>query len=92
MEPELLRIVRTYGNHPSFCLMTLGNEYSGQDDTLDYWVDMLSKEDPRHLLLLGLGRAGDGQPAIYRERAFAASTARGPTAISASDLASRTGR
>ena len=41
-------MVRTYGNHPSFCLMTLGNEHSGEGDTLDYWVDMLIREDPRH--------------------------------------------
>ena len=48
MQQELLRMVRTYGNHPSFCLMTLGNEHSGQGDTLDYWVQMLRNEDPRH--------------------------------------------
>ena len=48
MEQELLRMVRTYGNHPSFCLMTLGNEHEGVGDTLDYWVQMLIREDPRH--------------------------------------------
>ena len=49
MEQELLRIVRTYGNHPSFCLMTLGNEYGGKEEVLTHWVDMLIKEDPRRL-------------------------------------------
>ena len=49
IEQELLRMVRTYGNHPSFCLMTLGNEYGGSDAVLSHWVDMLIKEDPRHL-------------------------------------------
>ncbi len=49
IEAELLRIVRTYGNHPSFCLMTLGNEYGGKDQTLSRWIAMLRKEDPRHL-------------------------------------------
>ena len=48
MEQELRRMVRCYGNHPSFCLMTLGNEHSGVGDTLDYWVEMLKREDPRH--------------------------------------------
>ena len=48
MEQELRRMVRSYGNHPSFCLMTLGNEHSGVGDTLAYWVDMLIREDPRH--------------------------------------------
>ena len=49
MEQELLSMIRTYGNHPSFCLMTLGNEYGGSDAVLSHWVDMLIKEDPRHL-------------------------------------------
>ncbi|MGC8643886.1 MAG: discoidin domain-containing protein, partial [Isosphaeraceae bacterium] len=48
-EAELLRMVRNYGNHPSFCLMTLGNEYGGKDKVLSRWIDMLRAEDPRHL-------------------------------------------
>jgi hypothetical protein len=48
-EAELLRMIRTYGNHPSFCLMTLGNEYGGKDALLSKWIEMLIKEDPRHL-------------------------------------------
>jgi Glycosyl hydrolases family 2/Glycosyl hydrolases family 2, sugar binding domain len=48
-EAELKRIVDTYGNHPSFCLMTPGNEYGGKDEVLTRWVDMLIKLDPRHL-------------------------------------------
>ena len=39
----------TYGNHPSFCTMTLGNEYGGKDELLTRWVDMLIQRDPRHL-------------------------------------------
>ena len=49
LEQELLRIVRTYGNRPSFCQMTLGNEYGGPDALLSGWVTMLKKQDPRHL-------------------------------------------
>jgi hypothetical protein len=49
MEAELLRIIRTYGNHPSFCLMTLGNEYGGKDKVLSHWIDILRQEDHRHL-------------------------------------------
>jgi hypothetical protein len=48
-EAELLRIIRTYGNHPSFCLLTLGNEYGGSDAVLSRWVEMLIREDPRQL-------------------------------------------
>ena len=63
MERELLRIVRAYGNHPSFCLMTLGNEHSGRGDTLDYWVQMLMREDPRHFY----SSASAGQLTAHRQ-------------------------
>src|SRR6266545_1620391 len=49
VEAELKRIVDTYGNHPSFCTMTLGNEYGGDDALLARWVGMLIERDPRHL-------------------------------------------
>ena len=48
IQQELLRMVHTYGNHPSFCFMTLGNEYGGSDKLLSSWVDMLIRDDPRH--------------------------------------------
>jgi len=63
MEQELRRIVRTYGNHPSFCLMTLGNEHDGEGDTLDYWVQMLIHEDPRHFY----SSASAGQMTAHRQ-------------------------
>lgn len=49
IEAEFNRIVDTYGNHPSFCTMTLGNEYGGKEELLTRWVDMLIQRDPRHL-------------------------------------------
>jgi hypothetical protein len=49
IEAEFKRMVDTYGNHPSFCLMTLGNEYGGKDELLARWVGMLIQRDPRHL-------------------------------------------
>jgi hypothetical protein len=49
LEAEFQRMTRTYGNHPSFCLMTLGNEYGGSAALLARWIDMLRGEDPRHL-------------------------------------------
>lgn len=49
IEAEFKRIVDSYGNHPSFCLMTLGNEYGGDRQLLARWVDMLRGRDPRHL-------------------------------------------
>ena len=38
IEAEFRRIVDTYGNHPSFCTMTLGNEYGGKNELLTRWV------------------------------------------------------
>lgn len=49
LEAELRRIVDTYGNHPSFCTMTLGNEFGGKEVLLTRWVEMLIERDPRHL-------------------------------------------
>ena len=91
MEEELLRIVHTYGNHPSFCLMTLGNEHEGAGDTLDYWVQMLIREDPRHFYTSASAGQIDGPPTIHRRRP-AAYRGRGPTAISAAKSPGRTGR
>ena len=49
IEAEFKRMVDTYGNHPSFCTMTLGNEYGGKQALLTSWVEMLIQRDPRHL-------------------------------------------
>ena len=47
---EAHRIVDTYGNHPSFAMMTMGNEEgSGQDPFLGNLVRSLQADDPRHL-------------------------------------------
>ncbi|MDE3068145.1 MAG: discoidin domain-containing protein [Verrucomicrobiota bacterium] len=49
IEAEFKRMMDAYGNHPSFCLMTLGNEYGGNRRLLTRWVKMLIRRDPRHL-------------------------------------------
>jgi hypothetical protein len=47
---EAGRMIDTYGNHPSFCLMSLGNELGdGKDPYLAYLLDYLQQKDPRHL-------------------------------------------
>ena len=43
---ELKLILKTYGNHPSFALMAMGNESTG---TLDELVHLGQKTDNRHL-------------------------------------------
>lgn len=49
LEEELRSITDTYGNHPSFCLMTIGNEFGGTPAKLTGLVDMLKQRDPRRL-------------------------------------------
>ena len=46
---ELDRILDTYGNHPSFCLLSLGNEFRCGEEQLDQWVKNGRDKDPRHL-------------------------------------------
>jgi hypothetical protein len=47
---ELDRILREYGNHPSFCMMAIGNEFGNhREKYLQYIVEVLKYQDPRHL-------------------------------------------
>ena len=43
------KILKDYGNHPSFILMTLGNELEGNRDLLNDMVSELKMTDNRHL-------------------------------------------
>ena len=54
---ESERIIRQYGNHPSFCLMAYGNEPGGanQNDFLGRWVDHFKIKDDRRLYTSGAG-------------------------------------
>jgi hypothetical protein len=50
------RIVQNYGNHPSFILMTYGNEPGGKFvEYLTEWVKYWKERDPRHLHTSGAG-------------------------------------
>ena len=48
---ETRRILDTYGNHPSFGLMCLGNELLGDSDWLQQSVVICQKHDSRHLYM-----------------------------------------
>jgi hypothetical protein len=54
---EAQRILTAYGNHPSFLLMTSGNEPSGANYTafLTQWVTHFKNEDSRHLFTSSSG-------------------------------------
>ncbi|HTL66691.1 MAG TPA: hypothetical protein VL200_03435 [Lacunisphaera sp.] len=57
IEAETARIVRAYGNHPSFLLLCAGNEPSGQNSAawLSRWVARQKASDPRRLYTGGAG-------------------------------------
>ena len=46
---ELRQLLDTYGNHPSFMFMCMGNELKGDYKVLEKWVDWGKRHDPRHL-------------------------------------------
>ncbi len=50
---EGLRIVDAYGNHPSFCMFSLGNELWGSPERLAEIIAILKKHDDRPLYTQG---------------------------------------
>lgn len=46
---EARRIINEYGNHPSFCMFSLGNELQGDMSVLADLTDKLKKQDKRRL-------------------------------------------
>jgi hypothetical protein len=57
LEKETARILRAYGNHPSFILFSSSNEPGGRKATawLAEWVKRFRAEDPRRLYTSGSG-------------------------------------
>jgi hypothetical protein len=53
---ETDRMIRAYGNHPSFMLLSASNEPKGKwQESLSKWVEHYRKEDPRRLYASGTG-------------------------------------
>lgn len=53
---ETDQMIRAYGNHPSFMLLSASNEPKGKwQEALPKWVDHYRKEDPRRLYVSGTG-------------------------------------
>ncbi len=50
---EGLRICKAFGNHPSFCMLSLGNELWGSPERLGDIICTLRKADPRPLYTQG---------------------------------------
>lgn len=50
VEKETRRLLDQYGNHPSFCFFSYGNEMDNLNKTVvNNWLGDLKKDDPRHL-------------------------------------------
>ena len=49
LNAEAQHIIKEYGNHPSFCLWSMGNELQGDMALLTEMVKNLKTQDPRHL-------------------------------------------
>ena len=53
---ETDRIIKAYGNHPSFMLLSASNEPKGNwHESLSRWVEHYRREDPRRLYTTGTG-------------------------------------
>lgn len=53
---ETDRLIKAYGNHPSFMLLSASNEPKGNwQEALSRWVEHYRKEDPRRLYTTGTG-------------------------------------
>ena len=50
---EGLRILKEFGNHPSFCMLALGNELNGDRSVMASIVEKFRKADSRHLYAQG---------------------------------------
>lgn len=48
---EAARMMQEYGNHPSFCFWSLGNELQGDFSVLDKMLADIKKQDNRHLYM-----------------------------------------
>jgi Glycosyl hydrolases family 2, sugar binding domain/Glycosyl hydrolases family 2/Glycosyl hydrolases family 2, TIM barrel domain len=48
LREEAERILTEYGNHPSFCFFSLGNELEGNFNILNNWVKAMKETDKRH--------------------------------------------
>jgi len=61
MRNEAFRMIRAYGNHPSFVMMGLGNEVGGDNPFFSGILRDLKKADPRRLYTCDVNDPGTGK-------------------------------
>ncbi len=59
LKQELLRILEEYGNHPSFCMMCMGNELRGDYGLLTEFVELGKSVDGRRLYSAAANNAAE---------------------------------
>ena len=67
LKAEYDRIIANYGNHPSFCMLTCGNELDRGYDWLNWMLRYMKQADPRHIYSnstysMGAGHKGYPEP------------------------------
>ena len=76
---ETDRMIKAYGNHPSFMLLSASNEPKGKwKEALSKWVERYRKEDPRRLYVSGTGHTDREIPNITEGTDFLAIQRIGP--------------
>lgn len=80
LEAEYERIVRAYGNHPSFCMLACGNELDSGYDFLNALLVRMKTEDPRHIYSVcsyNMGAGHKGYPEKEEQYMVSSRTFRG---------------
>ena len=76
---ETDRMIKAYGNHPSFMLLSASNEPKGKwKEALAKWVEHYRKEDPRRLYADGTGHTEREVPNITKGTDYLAIQRIGP--------------
>ncbi|MYN06175.1 discoidin domain-containing protein ['Massilia aquatica' Lu et al. 2020] len=76
---ETERIIRAYGNHPSFVLLSPGNEPKGRwKEAFDQWIAHYRVADPRRLYSNGTGHTEKEVPGLGEGTDFLAMQRIGP--------------
>jgi hypothetical protein len=63
---EGYKILRDYGNHPSFILMSMGNELAGETNSINHIYDAVSSNDNRRLYTTTTGGASKEVKGDYK--------------------------
>lgn len=61
LREEALRMIRVYGNHPSFVMMGLGNELGGDNPYFSTLLRELKQADPRRIYTCDVNDPGTGK-------------------------------